>query len=83
MNLTELCQLPDTTEGNAARRLLWSLWNQHRSVNLWNEVSSLSGAARGELGRLIAMSIEAREAALRAIFADAGEFDRIDTHPIA
>jgi len=82
MTLIELCRMPDTTEGHSARVLLWSLWNHHRSCNLWTHVCSLSSQPRREFGDIIACTIEAREAAIRAIFTKAGEFERIDTHPI-
>jgi hypothetical protein len=34
---------PDTSGGVQLRRFLWSLYNMHHMVNLWNLVSRLSG----------------------------------------
>jgi len=81
-SLAELLPLPDTTAGNSARRLVWSLWNQHYTVNLYEHIGNLPLPARVEFGALIAGNIEDSEPYLRRLMTQTGEFDRIDTHPL-
>jgi hypothetical protein len=83
MTLTELCRLPDTTGGHSARLLLWSLWNHHYVVNLWNHIGNLDYGSRNEFSAIIMGTVEQRETAIRAIFTSAQEFTRIDTHPLS
>lgn len=72
----------NTTGGLAVRRLVWSMWNQSHSVNLWDMLSDMDEPNRQEIARLIGMRYDQRIGALREILEQSGEWDRIDDQPL-
>lgn len=70
-----------TGGGRRLRQIVWSLWNGHTLVALWDVLSGLDH----EIGRAVARLIEAklmgaldRDEILRRVLTESGEFARYD-----
>ena len=77
----------ETSGGEAARRLVWSMWSHTVNgktpmVNLWRTLTDLDHEARTELALLIDLDADTREAWLRELLEDSGEWARIDERPL-
>jgi len=81
----------DTSGGHALRVLLWSLRGSHVgadgvspvAVRLWEVLSALDDGLRTEFGCLLAQSMDAQAALSQELLILSGEWDRIDSVPLA
>lgn len=82
--ITEIALLirdsPDTSGGVQLRRFLWSLYNMHHLVNLWDLVSRVGGELAEPVAEIIRAALvgELRETDVRQGLLLAGEMERWD-----
>ena len=71
---------PDTSGGVQLRRFLWSLYNMHHMVNLWNLVSRLSGEPAECVTDVLqsALNGELTEREIKQALLASGEMERWD-----
>ena len=82
--ITEIALLirdsPDTSGGVQLRRFLWSLYNMHHLVNLWDLASRVGGELAEPVSEIIRAALvgELREADVKQGLVLAGEMERWD-----
>lgn len=82
--ITEIALLirdsPDTSGGVQLRRFLWSLYNMHHLVNLWDLASRVGGELAEPVSEIIraALAGELRESDVKQGLLLAGEMERWD-----
>ena len=82
--ITEIALLiresPDTSGGVQLRRFLWSLYNMHHLVNLWDLASRVGGELAEPVAEIIraALAGELRETDVKQGLVLAGEMERWD-----
>lgn len=82
--ITEIALLirdsPDTSGGVQLRRFLWSLYNMHHLVNLWDLASRVGGELAEPVSEIIraALAGELRESDVKQGLILAGEMERWD-----
>lgn len=82
--ITEIARLirdsPDTSGGVQLRRFLWSLYNMHHLVNLWDLASRVGGELAEPVSEIIraALAGELRETDVKQGLLLAGEMERWD-----
>lgn len=82
--ITEIALLirdsPDTSGGVQLRRFLWSLFNMHHLVNLWDLASRVGGELAEPVAEIIraALAGELRESDVKEGLVLAGEMERWD-----
>jgi hypothetical protein len=82
--ITEIALLirdpPDTSGGIQLRRFLWSLYNMHHLVNLWDLASRVGGELAESVSEIIraALAGELRESDVKQGLVLAGEMERWD-----
>ena len=71
---------PDTSGGVQLRRFLWSLYNMHHLVNLWDLASRVGGELAEPVSEIIraALAGELRESDVKQGLVLAGEMERWD-----
>ena len=83
--ITEIANLiresPDTSGGVQLRRFLWSLYNMHHMVNLWDLASRVGGELAAPVAEIVraALAGELREEDVKQGLITAGEMERWDT----
>ena len=72
---------PDTSGGVQLRRFLWSLYNMHHLVNLWDLASRVGGELAEPVSEIIraALAGELRESDVKRGLVLAGEMERGDS----
>ncbi len=72
---------PETSGGVQLRRFLWSLYNMHHLVNLWDLASRVGGELAEPVSEIIraALAGELREADVKQGLLLAGEMERWDS----
>lgn len=76
-------EAPDTSGGVQLRRFLWSLYNLHHMVNLWDFASRVSGDLAEPVADIIraALAGDLQELDVKRGLMIAGEIPRWDTEP--